>query len=125
MTKAVVELLETVEVAEHERERALVARRARRLAVEPLDERAPVQQPRERIVVGQKPKLVPVRRGDDRGRSLVGEDPERLELLLRRKETILRLIGPDQADHLAGRVAQRHDEPVPIPRAWPLAIAVR
>jgi hypothetical protein len=124
MTEAVVELLETVEVAEHERERALVARRARSLAVEPLDERAPVQQPRQRVVVGKEPQLVLVRRGDDRGGCLVREDAERLQLLLRREETILRLVGPDQADHLAGGVAQRHDEPVPVPRARPLAVAV-
>ena len=58
MAEAVVQLLEAVEVAEDEAERAPVARRARDLAVEPLDERAPVEQARQRIVVGEEAQLV-------------------------------------------------------------------
>ncbi len=109
MAEAVVQLLEAVEVAEHEPERALVARGARHLAVEPHDERAPVEEPRQRIVIGEEPQLVLVRRRDDRGGSLVREDPQRLELLLRRHQPVLRLVRPDEADHLAGAVAQRHE----------------
>ena len=80
MPEAVVQLLEAVEVAEHEAEDVAVAHRPRDLAVEPLDERPPVEQARERVVVGEEAHLAPVRGGDDRRRGLVREDAERLEL---------------------------------------------
>ena len=58
MPEAVVQLLEVVEVAEHEPERTAVPRGTRDLTVEALDERAPVEQPREWVVVGEETHLV-------------------------------------------------------------------
>ena len=57
MTEVVVQLLEAVEVADHERRtRCRSGSRARPL-LEPVDERAPVEQPGERIVVGEEAQL--------------------------------------------------------------------
>src|SRR5581483_1436225 len=53
VTEPVVDALEAVEVAHDQRELAVVAARACDLGLETLDEGAAVQQPRERIVVGE------------------------------------------------------------------------
>ena len=117
MAEAVVQLLEAVEVAEHEAERAVVSHRARDLAVEPLDEGAPVEQARQRVVVGEEAQLAsgaPTRH-DRRGR-LVREDAQRLELPARRQQPVVRLVGPEDPDHLARAVVQRDEQPVAVPR---------
>src|SRR5581483_5425068 len=51
MPEPVVQLLQAVQIAQHEAERVAVAHRPGDLAVEALDERAPVEEARERIVV--------------------------------------------------------------------------
>ena len=109
----------------HEAERALVADRARDLGVEPLDERAPVEQARQRVVVGEEAQLALVRRGDDRGGGLVREDAQRLQLLARRQQPVFGLVGPDEADHGACAVVQRDEQPVAVPRARPAAVQLR
>src|SRR4029079_12562130 len=57
MAEAVVELLEAVEVRDHEAERAAVAHGPRDLALEPRHERATVEETSERIVIGEEPEL--------------------------------------------------------------------
>src|SRR5438094_586204 len=64
MAEAVVQLLEAVEIAEHERQGMAVTRRARNLAVEPFHEGAPVEQARQGIVVGEEAQFVEVRGRD-------------------------------------------------------------
>src|SRR5712691_12994127 len=58
MAGAVVQLLELVEVAEHEREGSTVALRPRGLRLELADERTAIRQPRERIVIGEELQLL-------------------------------------------------------------------
>ena len=94
VARAVVQLLELVEVAEHERERMAVAERARGLDVELAHERAAVRQPRERIVVGEELQLLEARRRLERGRRLVGEQPQRLHLLALRQQPVARVVRP-------------------------------
>ena len=116
MAVAVVDLLEPVQVEHDQREWAPVAARPSDFGVEVADERAPVQEVRERVVIRQEPELRELVRGRERRRRLVREDPQRLQALLARQEPVARLVGPDDADHAAVRVAERDDEPVVVPR---------
>ncbi len=99
-------------------ERAAVARGPRHLPVEPLDERAPVQQPRERVVVGEEAQLVEVAAGDDRSRGLVREDPQRLEPVGGGQQPVLGVVRPRSPRaaahprrHGAGRAASAGSTP--------------
>ena len=105
---AVVDELEPVEVAHHQREGLPVALRARQLEPQPARERAPVEQPRERIVLGQEPHLAePVGRLEDGG-GLVREHPQRLQQRPRGQQPVARVVDPDQAHHPCVAVVQRH-----------------
>ena len=75
----VVQLLEAVQVAQHQRERPVVAARAGGLVAEPAGERAAVEQARQRVVLGEVAHLLEVVRRVDRGRRLVGEHAQRLQ----------------------------------------------
>ena len=97
VTRAVVQLLELVEVAQDERERVAVAHGTRRLLFELADERAPVRQPRQRIVVGEEPQLLEARRGLERRGGLVREQPQRLHLFPRRKHAVARVVRPEES----------------------------
>src|SRR6266536_915439 len=124
VSELVVQLLEAVEIAEHEPERAAVPRRARDLPVEAVDERAAIEQPRERIVVGEEAQLAHVRRGHDRRSRLVREHAKSLKLVAGGKQAVVWLVGPEDADHLAETVVQRDEQPVvlPRPRAAPVLL---
>ena len=67
--RAVVQLLEPVQVADDQRERPAVAHVARGLGRQPLAEHPPVEQPRQRVVVGQEPHLLELGGGVERRRS--------------------------------------------------------
>ena len=101
MAEAVVELLEAVEIRDHEPEGALVAHGPRDLALEAGDEGAPVEEARERIVVGEEPQLAEMPARDERGGGVVGEDPERLEAVGRRHEPVGRVVHPDDPEQRA------------------------
>ena len=81
MTLRVVDRLQLVEVEDHERERPRVATAARNLGVEVLDERTPVEQVRQGIVVREEPHLLELFRRVQRGRRLVREHAQRLQAL--------------------------------------------
>ncbi len=125
MAVTVVQLLEVVEIADDEPERAVVPERARDLALEPFDEPPAVHQTRQGIVIGEEPQLAQVRRRDDRSSRLVREDAHCLQRVARRKQPVLRLVGPEHADHLAEAVVQRDEQPVVIPRPWPAPVQRR
>ena len=74
--------------ATHEAERAPVATPPARPRLEPADERAPVEEARERIVVGEEAQLAEMPARDERGGSVVGEDPQRLQPVGRRHEPV-------------------------------------
>src|SRR6266567_8470581 len=125
MAEVVVEVLEAIEIADDETDWAVVAHSARHLALEPVDERAAVQQARERIVVREKPQLVHLLGADDRNAGLVREDAQGLELLARRQQPVLRLVRPQHPDDLALPVAQRDQQPVVVPRTRAYAVSLR
>ena len=125
MTLRVVDGLELVQVEDDERERPGVTTAARDLCVEMLDERAPVEQVRERIVVGQEAHLLELLGGVQRRRRLVREHTQRLQALGRRHQPVLRVVGPDEAHLVAASVVQRHEQPVMVPGVRPAAVALR
>ena len=125
MAEAVVELLEAVEIRDHEPEGAAVAHRPRDLALEAGDEGAPVEEARERIVVGEEPQLAEMPARDERGGCVVGEDPERLEAVGRGHEPVGGVVHPDDPEQRALAVLERHDQPVPVPRPRPAAVELR
>ena len=122
MARTVVQLLELVEVAEHERERMAVAERAGGLDVELAHERTTVREPRERVVVGQELHFLEAGGGLERRGRLVGEQPERLHLLALGHEPVARVVRPDESLQRAVSILQRHDQPVSVPRVRPVAV---
>ena len=125
MAEAVVELLEAVEIRDHEPKVALVANGPRDLALEAGDERAPVEQARERIVVGEEPQFPEMPAGDERSGRIVGEDPERLEAVGRRHEPVGGVVHPDDPEQRPLSVLERNEQPVPVPRPRPVAVELR
>ena len=74
MALGVVHGLQLVEVEDHQRERSLVTPAPGDLGVELLNERASVEQVRERIVVGEETHLFELLGRVHRGRRLVCKD---------------------------------------------------
>src|SRR5207253_9147361 len=66
VTETVVQLLEVVEIADDEPERAPVSQGARNFALEPRNERATIQEARQWIVIRKEPQLAQMCGGDDR-----------------------------------------------------------
>ena len=54
-------------------------------------------------MIGEEAQLLQVRGGDDRRGGLVREDAQRLQLLARREQPVVRLVGPEEPDHVARR----------------------
>ena len=104
MPVAVVELLEVVEIRHDEAEGAAVTHRPRDLALEAVDERAPVEEPREWVVVGEEAKLAEMPARHERGGGVVGEDPQSLEAVGRRHEPVGRVVDPDDPEQRAPAV---------------------
>ena len=119
----VVDLLEVVEVEEHEGESAILRTFARVLQF--AQERAPVQQAREGIVVGEEAGLGELGRDGQRLHRVVREHPQRLEPLVRREHAVARLVGPDDTDDRTLLVAERDDQPVVVPGSRPASVANR
>ena len=121
----VVDGLQLVQVEDHERERPCVPTAARDLGVEVLDERAPVEQVRQGIMVGEEAHLLELFRRVQGGRRLVREHAQRLQALGGRHEAVLRVVRPDEAHRLAVAFVQRHEQPVMVPRVRPATVALR
>jgi hypothetical protein len=56
------------------------------------------------------------------GDRLVGEHPQDAELLRGRQQPVGRVVGPDEADRVAGLASKRDDQPVPVPGPRPAAV---
>ena len=95
---AVVAVLEPVEIGDDEADRPAVPRRARDLTVEPRHERAAVEEARQRVVVGEEAELAEMLARHERGGSVVREDPQSLETVGGRDETVARVVHPDDAE---------------------------
>ena len=95
MALAVVQLLEPVEVADHQRERVAVAAGPVDLGLQLADERAPVQQAGEWVMVGQEAQLVHASGQGQCRRGLIGEEPQGLQSPGRGKQPIEGVVDPD------------------------------
>ena len=124
MPVPVVQLLEAVQVAQHQRERPVVAAGAGGFVGQPARERAAVEQMRQRVVLGQVAHLFEVVRCVDRGRRLVGEHAQRLQHVSAGDQPVLGIVHPDDARQLAVSSGQRHQQPVAVPGQRPGTVAL-
>src|SRR6266511_2089948 len=109
MSCTVVQLLELIEVAQHERERVAVALRPQRLRLELANERTPVRQTCQRIVVREELELLEPRRRLERRGCLVREQAQRLHLLACRQQSVRGIVGPHEALEHFLAVEERQD----------------
>ena len=96
---AVVDVLEAVEVAEQQRELAPGASAARDGRLEPLVERAPVRQPRERVLVGERLQPREQLGAPDRGRHLRAQRLREAHVRRRERRRADVGVGLEHAPH--------------------------
>src|SRR5678815_1232483 len=119
MAVTVVDLLEVVEVEEDECEWM----RAEGLACgQSMQERAPVQQAREWIVIGEELRLGELRGDGKCLHCMVREDPERLQNVVVGQQPVSRLVGPAHAAAFFVGAVEGYDEPMMVPGEWPFPI---
>ena len=63
--------------------------------------------------------------GLDRADGVVGEGAQRAQVVDPRQQQVDRVVGPQEAEQRAGAVAQRHHQPVVVPRVRAAAVVAR
>ena len=86
---------------------------------------AAIEQARERVVIGEEPQLAQVATGDQCGRGVVGEDPQRLQPVGGRYEPVRGVVDPEDPEQRTPTILERHDQPVPVPCPGPAAVELR
>jgi hypothetical protein len=118
VAERVVDALEMVEVADHQRERGAALPQA-------VLEAAAVAQPGQRVELGQLAQALEVAGGLDRADRVVGERAQRAQPVDAGEQQVDRVVGPQEAEQRAVAVAQRHHQPVVVPGARATAVVVR
>ena len=124
VAQRVVDALEVVEVDDEQREVAAGAG-VGEVALDRQLEAAAVAQAGERVVRGEVLEALEPARGLDRPHRLVGEHAQRLQRLVGGQQPVLRVVDPHHPVEPAGRVVQRHDEPVVVPGERPAPVGDR
>ena len=117
MAVRVVEALEVVHVAQHERE----AHPALDLADDVGVEGPPVGEACERVVGGLVAQPHGLLGGAVRGHRLIGEQAQRLQARVGREQPVAWVVDPDEADP-ALAVLERDEQPVARPRVRSVAV---